>query len=299
MNLPKFLIIGAMKSGTTTLYDDLRQHPSVFFPIDKEPDFFSSPESTKPEAVAAYAKMFARAKPDQLCAEASTSYTKRPTYEGVAERAKAVLGDGLKAIYIVRDPVRRAISHHHHDHVLGLCDGDINKAATDHSVMIDYSKYAYQVDPWIEALGRDNVMLIRFEDYMSERQKGMDAVCKWLGIDQHGLKDPTKQLNASSGKPYHTGLWTTIAHSWAYRKVVRPFLPIGLKSWFHRAVLPKAPSKLAPASKQTLELLVESLSEQARRTGEIMGQDGPAWDLNKHLHKAESIPAAGPEKASA
>ena len=45
MSLPNFMCIGAAKSGTTTLYDILKQHPEIFIPAFKEPHFFDIPEN--------------------------------------------------------------------------------------------------------------------------------------------------------------------------------------------------------------------------------------------------------------
>ena len=44
VKLPNFLIIGAPKSGTTTLFNCLNQHPEIFMPEKKEPFYFSFPE---------------------------------------------------------------------------------------------------------------------------------------------------------------------------------------------------------------------------------------------------------------
>ena len=108
---PDFLIVGAMKAGTTTLYHDLSEHPDIFLPVLKEPEVLTTLERLD-EMRAYYARLFRPARPGQLKGEASTAYTKRPNNEGVAEKARALCGDGLKIIYIRRDPVERIRSQY-------------------------------------------------------------------------------------------------------------------------------------------------------------------------------------------
>ena len=114
MTLPGFLVVGAMKAGTTSLYRDLPTNPSVFMPIDKEPNNLLSDDVRTPQGLDDYARHFQRAGADQLCGEASTAYTMLPRHTGVPERALEVLGPDCRIIYLVREPVARIVSHHQH-----------------------------------------------------------------------------------------------------------------------------------------------------------------------------------------
>lgn len=87
MRRPDFLIIGAMKAGTTTLYRDLVDHPNIFLPEQKEPNTLVMYGSDMRRIIDDYASLFARSPQDAICGEASTAYTKRPDNEGVAARA--------------------------------------------------------------------------------------------------------------------------------------------------------------------------------------------------------------------
>jgi hypothetical protein len=286
MNLPNLLIIGSMKSGTTTLYDDLRQHPAIFFPIDKEPEFFCTDEALGEEALAKYAAMYKSASQATIRAEASTAYTKRPTYEGVAQRAKSRLGDDFKAIYLVREPVKRAVSHYHHESIAGNITAPIDEALVTIPELVSYSKYAYQVEPWLDAIGKDRVMLVQFEDYIANRQAVVDRICRWLGIDAYTIPEPNSQRNSTVKKPVLKGPFKTLAHSRLYRQGFRRFLPIGMKRWLQRTILPKAPSELPKPSPQTLETLATLLREDAERISEMLGSTGCVWDLDAYTNHA-------------
>src|SRR3954463_6324498 len=83
--LPNFLIIGAMKGGTTSLYHYLRPHPEVFMPVTKELHFFVA-EKNLLLGPGWYERRFRGAGDAIAVGEASTDYTKYPLYQGVPER---------------------------------------------------------------------------------------------------------------------------------------------------------------------------------------------------------------------
>lgn len=114
--LPSFIIIGAAKSGTTTLHNYLSTHPEVFvgkrndigFPSPKEPQFFAI-DSLFYKGINFYSKLFSLAEDFQLCCEASTCYTMYPYFPDVAERIYRIIPN-IKLVYIMRNPVDRAYS---------------------------------------------------------------------------------------------------------------------------------------------------------------------------------------------
>ena len=286
MKLPRFLIIGAMKSGTTTLYSDLKQHPGVFMPDDKEPSVFCDDAILTDAGLARYAGYFDLAKPGQLIGEASTAYTKLPKYPGVPERARRVLGPDIKLIYIVRDPVKRVISHHHHIYHEGIADpsvrtdADINKAVYQTGELLDFSRYAMQAAPWIEAFGRENLKLVIFEEMVADRQKVADEVWAFLGLEPGvTLADPERAVNQSQGKLYHSHLSKLVCHSWLYRSLIRPWLSTGFRSRFQRMLTRTAQTPLAPPTQPTLAYIKDQLRDDAQRFAQLTGKDLSGWSL--------------------
>ena len=85
LRLPDFFIIGSAKSGTTTLYRYLCRHPNIFMSTPKEMSFFSKDKEYE-RGVEWYASLFADASENQLCGEASTTYTRWPLYEKLTFR---------------------------------------------------------------------------------------------------------------------------------------------------------------------------------------------------------------------
>src|SRR5918997_468574 len=115
MTLPNFLIIGAMKSGTTALYYYLEQHPQIYMSPVKEPNFFCSGgqegwESKSVTRIRAYQYLFKDVSDEKAIGEASHCYLYEP--QAVA-RIQEHLPDA-KLVAILRNPVDRAYSHFLH-----------------------------------------------------------------------------------------------------------------------------------------------------------------------------------------
>lgn len=127
-SLPNFLIVGAMKSGTTSLYHYLNEHPQIFFPTIKEPRFFISSKLFKKEdlkiellkhnssafihTIDAYKDLFSNVKNEIAIGEASPYYLFN--YQTTIPLILKYLGD-IKIIIILRNPIYRAFSAYKHN----------------------------------------------------------------------------------------------------------------------------------------------------------------------------------------
>src|SRR5947209_2632070 len=123
--LPTFLIIGAMKSGTTALYHALRQHPDIWMSPEKEPHFFAFEDQEIPYAgprdryilesmtvrdIAAYRRLFEPGAAKAAAGEASVMYLYLPH---VPPRVKERVPTA-RLIALLRNPVDRAYSSYMH-----------------------------------------------------------------------------------------------------------------------------------------------------------------------------------------
>jgi hypothetical protein len=112
--LPKFIVIGAPKAGSTYIQYLLRGHPAVVMPKPEEPYFedpFYSHRTTE-----YFSQVFADAPPESICG------IKCPTYLSSALCAQRIASDlpDAKLIVTLRDPVSRAISDYYHKMRFGL-----------------------------------------------------------------------------------------------------------------------------------------------------------------------------------
>lgn len=257
MTLPSFLIVGAMKAGTTTLYEDLLHVPGLYLPPEKEPDDLADPDVETPTGRARYEAKFAACPPGAMAGEASTAYAKRPTFEGVALRAREILGDELKVIYLTRDPVRRIISQYHHLWGLSLEHRPLNRAVLEDETYVAYSRYDWQLEPWRAVYPADQILVLSFEEYVADRMNSLRRVCAFLGVAAPEVVDETHR-NASDGKRVvlHNSAWARIGHSDFYMYQIKPLLPTGLRDLIKTLVLPRArpmSEELAPATRAELE----------------------------------------------
>lgn len=295
MRLPDFLIIGAMKAGTTSLYRDLIANPAVFFSDDKEPGNLNHDDVLEPGGLAAYARHFERARPGQICGEASTTYSQRPQYSNIPQRALKVLGAGTRIIYVVREPVARIISQHMHAWTIGLRREQIDEAVRRRPRFIDFSRYAWQITPWIETFGREQVMIVRFESYVENRRETVTEISRFLGVEPRAdLVKVDVAYNRSADKPVPKGLFAPLRHNVLYRRVLRPVLGPAAREKLRNALLPRAKDLPDPPSPETVRFILDELREDAERLRVIMGRDEPVWDFDEVLERygGSKTPAA-------
>ncbi|MFN0023887.1 MAG: sulfotransferase family protein [Parvularculaceae bacterium] len=179
MTLPDFVIIGAMKCGTSTLHAQLAAQPGFFMSEPKEPNFFSNDEIyAKGENW--YRSLFAKAPPGAIKGESSTHYTKLPTYPKTIDRLAALIPDA-KFIYVMRDPVERLISQYIHEWTEGRITVPIDEAIVKHPELIDYSRYGYQLQPWIARFGAGRILPVFFERMTAAPDAELERICAFLG----------------------------------------------------------------------------------------------------------------------
>jgi hypothetical protein len=180
--LPTFLLVGAMKAGTTSLYHYLAAHPQVLTPRYKAPEFFVE-EANWSRGVEWYRRQFPPAGDDVVAiGEASNAYTKYPTYRGVPERIAGLLPE-VRLVYCVRDPIARIRSHYQTKVAEGSERAPFEVAvSTDHRY-VDYSRYATQLDRYLEHFPTEQILVITAEDLRARRADTVSRVYEFLGVN--------------------------------------------------------------------------------------------------------------------
>jgi hypothetical protein len=178
---PHFVIIGAMKCATSTLHDQLARLPGVFMTDPKEPNFFSDqPVWSRGEGW--YRSLFDGAPGGSICGESSTHYTKLPTHPHAAERLHGY-APHAKLIYVMRDPLDRLVSHYIHAWSRREMSVPIDAAVRRHPELVEYSRYAMQLEPWIGCFGAGRVLPVFFERLTADPQPEFERVCRFVGHD--------------------------------------------------------------------------------------------------------------------
>lgn len=180
-------IIGAMKSGTTTLYRYLAQHPQLLTNrFQKECEFFSQPEA--PSDTKPYFRQYLKLPlVRQIALDGSTGYSKMPAFPNVAERLKALPGR-KHFLYILRDPVDRVESHIAHNLA---CGADVTGFTTPEVIehYLAVSRYAHQLDAYRAAFPDTPVHLYNFQDLKTDPLGLVRQICRDLDLaDSYAFK---------------------------------------------------------------------------------------------------------------
>jgi hypothetical protein len=180
-DLPNFIVIGAMKSGTTSLYQYLKNHEQVFMPTVKELDFFVA-ESNWSRGLGWYRHQFRAAGGALARGEASTLYTQYPTHDGVPERIARVL-PGARLVYVVRDPVERMRSHYQHFLLTGAEERPPEEALLENPVYLECSRYAMQLEQYLDHFPREQILILTSEALRLDRRATVRQVYEFIGVD--------------------------------------------------------------------------------------------------------------------
>jgi hypothetical protein len=216
--LPNFLIIGAMKAGTTSLYHYLRAHPQVFMPTVKELDFFAR-EPTEARGIRWYARQFAGGADALAVGEASTMYTKHPRFPGTPERIVARIPDA-KLIYVVRDPLERIRSHYQHQVALGAERAPFAEAVFGDPIYLDVSRYAMQIERYLECFDRDQLLVITAERLREDRPAVVRRIYGFLGVDRDFVAaNLEREFYRTEDRPVHSRL------AWRVRRTLKHRIP--------------------------------------------------------------------------
>ena len=272
-----FLLIGAQKSGTTSLAFQLAQHPQICFCENKEPHFFSRIIDWQSQ-LAEYHQLFSPTK-SQICGEASTSYTFRPAYS----HTPAHLCDynpHIKLIYIMRHPVKRIESHYDHRLIMGQVQSPPEVEIFRESAYIERSRYGYQLEPYLALFPRQNILLLCFEEFTANPTETLREISSFLGIsfiDFHQVDN--RAQNVSSQQVFlRKGVQRMVKTQFSH--TLLKYLPTRLKLWGRSLIYTKLPSPTA-LSQSLQEELWAVLEGDVIRIETLLGRRLDIWRQDK------------------
>jgi hypothetical protein len=210
MALPNLLIVGAAKSGTTSLHNYLNQHPSVFMCSPKEPHFLINKdigEQRIPNGVLSvedYKFLFKGSSTKKYRGESSVMYLSFPEF--AIKNINKYLSKDVKIIIMLRNPVDRAYSGYQHVKRYNFMESLSFEKALDQSEnryhntsnmtpasrYLELGMYFEQVKIFIEEF--DNVHVIIYDDYKNDFSSEMDNVFKFLDVDAFKVNTEEKYM---------------------------------------------------------------------------------------------------------
>lgn len=198
--LPTFIVIGARKSGTSSLWWYLRDHPQVFVPEhDKEPKYFVE-ERGWSLGQDWYESLFAPAQEDQARGELSTDYTAFPMYAGVPARMKSLIPD-VRLVYIMRDPLEHLRSAYEYSLWLGTEARPIREALLYDARYLYECQYSLQIEQYLDHFPRSQMLLLTAEDLRHHRRETLQKLLRFIGVDADQLPaNLHDELNRAEGR---------------------------------------------------------------------------------------------------
>jgi hypothetical protein len=279
--LPNLIVIGAMKSGTSSLHHYLSLHPDIAMSAQKELNFFAEErvwrrglewyESNFPEGTA-------------VRGESSPNYTKYPAFNGVPERLHATLPDA-KLVYLLRDPIDRIVSHYIDAYSFGRENGSLEEvlADLDDNHYVNCSSYAMQLERYLVHFPQDRILVVTTEELRDRRRETLASVFAFLGVDNSfstaGFDHVVYPSERLTRKPKYAYALTAVANR-VSRSPVRRHLPAGLRRPV--TALGKRTGKeiVRPTLEEAMRArLDERLAPDVARLRAITGKDFTGWSL--------------------
>ncbi|PLS85638.1 MAG: hypothetical protein CYG60_11550 [Actinobacteria bacterium] len=260
-----FLVIGAQKSGTTSLFKYLQQHPSLYLPAQKEVDFFSNDERYA-KGVHWYIRTYFSGADDlKMWGEASPQYM---SYGCAPPRIHAAFPEA-RLIAILRNPIDRVYSHYRMLVRRGIETRPFSEmvaergwvtevpeiATGDRSqYIVSFGMYGKILERYLQHFAREQILILFQEDLSSDPQQVVARLFSFLGVDNG-------YVPRNLGQRYHES--------------GRERLP-GLNEWIRRRTLLKRTAKALfrkQRHREAVNFWVEQLNTRPVRGGGVSPAD--------------------------
>jgi hypothetical protein len=231
-----FLIIGAQKCATTTLFEHLRLHPDINMPLEKEVPFFTKATCTK-ERWRNFTKSHFEENDDRLWGKATPQYM---CHDSVPERIHQLM-PGLKLIAILRDPIERTWSHYQMGRRRGTEERSFDEAVdellqaeamtrgrslpvpthesgfeSESDFYVAWSEYGRILRRYAQWFPPEKLLVLYTEDLQSKPEETLDRLLSFIGLTP-GFRPETlgqviHQGGASNFIPHSVRVWLRQRH---------------------------------------------------------------------------------------
>lgn len=274
--LPNFIVIGAMKSGTTSLAAYLDQHPDVAVTKPKEPNFFSDPGNWD-RGLSWYTSLFSSGV--SFAGEASTHYTKSPSHTGAPARIHRTI-PSVRLIYLIRDPIDRMRSMYvHRADKHQEPERSLERAIARDQSYVDISRYGRQLEPYLELFDENQILVVTTDELRSNPQALMSRAFLHIGADPSATVSTDEVFFSGAGKKYLSDAGLSLARI-LHKSGLRSLLPIDIrrrgKRWFSTEITGEH-LHLDELFESELRGLLAPDMEIPRRLVEMSGAEVPSW----------------------
>ncbi len=301
--LPNFLLAGVPKSGTSSMHAYLRGHPDIYLPERKELHYFThdllaenvnGPEDRNiwERTVASldeYRSFYRDAESQKIVGESSPSYA---YFHSIIPRLRYTLGDDLRVLIMIRNPIRRAYSTYVHMVVneretLSFHDAimaELKRKQRGYGDFWRYAKhglYAKPIEAYQLAFGTERVKVIVLEEFNRDNEAGLADLLAWLGVDSTYRPRDLGAAYGHTGTAKSAALKSVMQNASAFAVRVKKLVPSGL---YQRAKRFNARLNRANTSRaeflledRTWDYLAGYFREDLALTSELIDKDLSEW----------------------
>ena len=197
MNLPNFLVIGAAKGGTTSLYHYLRQHPDIYMSPMKEPNYFTEEDQLfgkrSVRSRSEYERLFDGVRDERAIGEATPRYLNAI---GGVSRIHADL-PGVRLIATLRQPADRGYSAY----LMRFTDSreylSADEVLQSGNYQFESGLYHAKLRRYFDTFPREQIKVILFDDLIARPQETVQSLYRFLGVDPDFPVDTSNRFNTT------------------------------------------------------------------------------------------------------
>jgi hypothetical protein len=269
MKLPTFFLVGAMKAGTTSLYQYLNAHPKIFMSPTKEPNYFckdftaqSADRRGRITLWSDYVRLFEAARDETAIGEASVVYLGSRC---AAQEIHQALPNS-RILILLRDPVERAYSQYLNEWKWNYDHGSFRKAFEHNRSLaeplgwvgpqphIELGMYHDQVKRYLDVFGPDQVRVYLFDDLKRDVRSLISSVYNFLGVDPSFWSDSFYIRFNTSAKPRFVRFDQMLVEPIS-RRLLAPATRAKLREGLRRIYYQGKPPPLDPEDREFLKTI--------------------------------------------
>lgn len=288
---PNFLIVGAAKAGTTSLFDYLSQHPEIFLPELKESKYFTyttdyagpGSERLNKRVVKTeqdYLSLFSSVNKEMAIGEVSPDYLYY--YDVAINRISALLGD-VRIIIIIRNPVQSAFSaymHKRRDLLEPLSFEEALKKEEERMAegwefLWFYKKMGLvsnAIKAYKESFSKVHILL--FDELISDPSKSVRDIFRFLDVDNNFA--PSLEAQNESGEPKNLKVQKLIRSQHPMKMLLKKYLPKWVRSGIRSKLQKNNLKKVAISESMKIEL-TDYYSDEVNQLEGLLNRDLSKW----------------------
>jgi Sulfotransferase family len=273
MTLPNFLVIGAAKGGTTSLYHYLRQHPDIYMSPMKEPNYYTDEDQIfgkrSVRSRSEYERLFDGIKGEHAIGEATPRYLNATT--GI-DRIHADI-PGVRLIATLRQPADRGYSAY----LMRFTDSrewlSAEEVLQPGNYQFESGLYHAKLRRYFDTFPRDQIKVILFEDLIARPQEIVRSLFSFLGVDPDFAVDTSIRFNTTLFPRFVRLTRKFNATATAFARIAPWASGTGLGTPLRRLLLRK-PAPIPPALRRRL---TDQYRDDIIATGELIERDLSHW----------------------